>query len=221
MITIELQKRIATSLVLLTLLFFMYQYTYILLSSLIVLSVLSWFELNILINKAFKTNQFINRIQKFLISLSGLIYMAFFSIIMFNAFANIEEKILFTFTLSLCVASDLGGILFGNLFKGKKLTKISPNKTISGCIGSYLLSFLVMIIYYVLFNGLEIIFLTVLTFIIATISQLGDLLISFLKRKARVKNTSNLLPGHGGILDRIDGIIFGAPLGFLLATINI
>ena len=221
MITIELQKRIATSLVLLTLLFFMYQYTYILLLSLIILSVLSWVELNILINKVFKTNKFFSRIQKFLISMVGLIYIAFFSLIMFSAFANVEDKILFTFTLSLCVASDLGGIVFGQLFKGKKLTKISPNKTISGCIGSYVLSFLVMIIYYFLFNDFEILFLIILTFIIATISQLGDLLISFLKRKACVKNTSNLLPGHGGILDRIDGIIFGAPLGFLLATINI
>ena len=221
MITIELQKRITTSIILLILLALMYQYTYILFSSLIILTVLSWLELNILINKIFRINKFFDKVLKLLISMSGLIYIVFFSITMFSSFSNIEDKILFTFTLSLCVASDLGGILFGKIFKGKKLTKISPNKTISGSIGSYLLSFLFMIIYYFLFNDFEIIFLTILTFLISTISQLGDLLISFLKRKARVKNTSNLLPGHGGILDRIDGIIFGAPLGFLLASVNI
>ena len=147
--------------------------------------------------------------------------LTFFSFIMFSSFTNSEDKILFSFALSLCVASDLGGILFGKVFKGKKLTKISPNKTISGSIGSYFLSFIFMIAYYFLFNDFEIIFLIILTFIISTISQLGDLLISFLKRKARVKNTSNLLPGHGGLLDRIDGIIFGAPLGFLIASMNI
>ena len=77
-----------------------------------------------------------------------------------------------------------------------------------------------MLIYYFSFNDFEIVFLTVITIIISTISQLGDLSISYLKRKADVKHTSNLLPGHGGILDRVDGIIFGAPIGFLLASIN-
>jgi len=139
---------------------------------------------------------------------------------MFNALSNFEDKILFSFTLSLCIASDIGGILFGKLVKGKKLTKISPNKTISGLIGSYFLSFIFMIIYYLSFNDFEIVFLIVITFVISTISQLGDLTFSYLKRKAQVKNTSNLLPGHGGILDRVDGIIFGAPIGFLLASIS-
>lgn len=221
MITIELQKRISTSIILIILLILMYQYHYILLSSLIILTILSWVELNILINKVFRINKLFNRLSKFIISSFGLIYLTFFSFIMFSSFTNSEDKILFSFALSLCVASDLGGILFGKVFKGKKLTKISPNKTISGSIGSYFLSFLFMIAYYFLFNDFEIIFLIILTFIISTISQLGDLLISFLKRKARVKNTSNLLPGHGGILDRIDGIIFGAPLGFLIASMNI
>ena len=99
--------------------------------------------------------------------------------------------------------TDLGGILFGKIFKGKKLTKISPNKTISGLIGSYIMSIIFMLIYYFSFNDFEIVFLTVITIIISTISQLGDLSISYLKRKADVKNTSNLLPGHGGILDRV------------------
>ena len=221
MITTELQKRISTSIILIILLILMYQYNYILLSSLIILTILSWVELNILINKVFSINKLFNKLSRFVISSFGLVYLTFFSFIMFSSFSNSEDKILFSFTLSLCVASDLGGILFGKVFKGKKLTKISPNKTISGSIGSYFLSFLFMIAYYFLFNDFETIFLIILTFIISTISQLGDLLISFLKRKARVKNTSNLLPGHGGILDRIDGIIFGAPLGFLIASMNI
>jgi len=140
---------------------------------------------------------------------------------MFSAFSNYEDKILFLFSISLCIASDLGGILFGKLFKGKKFTKISPNKTISGVIGSYIISFLFMTIYLLLFNNFETVFLIIITFIVSTISQLGDLLISYLKRKAKVKNTSNLLPGHGGILDRVDGIIFGAPLGFILTSINL
>ena len=221
MINIELQKRIFTSIILIILLILMYQYNYILLSSLIILTILSWVELNILINKVFSINKLFNKLSRFVISSFGLVYLTFFSFIMFSSFSNSEDKILFSFTLSLCVASDLGGILFGKVFKGKKLTKISPNKTISGSIGSYFLSFIFMIAYYFLFNDFEIIFLIILTFIISTISQLGDLLISFLKRKARVKNTSNLLPGHGGLLDRIDGIIFGAPLGFLIASMNI
>ena len=221
MINIELQKRIFTSIILIILLILMYQYNYILLSSLIILTILSWVELNILINKVFSINKLFNKLSRFVISSFGLVYLTFFSFIMFSSFTNSEDKILFSFALSLCVASDLGGILFGKVFKGKKLTKISPNKTISGSIGSYFLSFIFMIAYYFLFNDFEIIFLIILTFIISTISQLGDLLISFLKRKARVKNTSNLLPGHGGLLDRIDGIIFGAPLGFLIASMNI
>jgi len=138
-----------------------------------------------------------------------------------RSFLNFEDKVLFSYSLSLCIATDLGGILFGNLFKGKKLTKISPNKTRSGVVGSYFLSFLFMIIYYLSLNDFKIIFLIILTFAVSTISQLGDLLISYIKRKAKVKNTSNLLPGHGGILDRIDGIIFGAPLGFILGSFYI
>ena len=218
---IELQKRFITSLLLLILLALMFQYTYILISTLIIFSVLSWFEFKILICKIFIIDNFFNTFIKFLMSTIGLIYIIFFSFLMFSAFSNYEDKILFLFSISLCIASDLGGILFGKFFKGKKLTKISPNKTISGVFGSYIISFLFMTIYLLLFNNFETVFLIIITFIVSTISQLGDLLISYLKRKAKVKNTSNLLPGHGGILDRVDGIIFGAPLGFILASINL
>ena len=218
--TIELQKRIITSTILLAILVLMFQYTYILISLLIILSVISWFEFRILIYKIFKINSFINIFVKLIVSMIALIYITFFSFLMFGAFLNYEDKVLFLFTMSLCIASDLGGIIFGKIFKGRKLTKISPNKTISGLIGSYIMSIIFMLIYYFSFNDFEIVFLTVITIIISTISQLGDLSISYLKRKANVKHTSNLLPGHGGLLDRIDGIIFGAPIGFLLLSIN-
>jgi phosphatidate cytidylyltransferase len=219
--TKELQKRIITSFFLLIILVLVYQFNYILISTLIILSVLSWFEFSILIHKIFKINKLTNIILKFLISLIGLSYITFFSFTMMSSFLNFEDKVLFSYALSLCIASDLGGILFGNLFKGKKITKISPNKTRSGVAGSYFLSFLFMIVYYMSLSDFKIIFLIILTFTISTISQLGDLLISYIKRKAKVKNTSNLLPGHGGILDRIDGIIFGAPLGFILGSFYI
>ena len=144
----ELQKRIITSIVLLITLALMFQYTYLLLSVLIILSVLSWFEFKVLVYKIFIKKTLINIFIKFFLSIMGLIYLSFFSFWMFIAFSNFEDKILFSFTLSLCIASDLGGILFGKIFKGKKLTKISPNKTISGLIGSYIMSIIFMLIYY-------------------------------------------------------------------------
>ena len=112
--------------------------------------------------------------------------------------------------------SDLGGIFFGKVFKGKKLTKISPNKTISGSIGSFILPMSLIPFFYqnqINHNLLSILLITV---IISLTSQFGDLFISLLKRKANVKDTSDLLPGHGGFLDRIDGIIFVIPLGIFL-----
>tara|TARA_B110000211_G_scaffold232859_1_gene297580 strand:- start:694 stop:1065 length:372 start_codon:yes stop_codon:yes gene_type:complete len=119
------------------------------------------------------------------------------------------------------ILSDIGGLLFGKTFKGKKLTKISPNKTISGSIGSFLLSLLLIPIFYEKLIFYDLLTLTMITIVISFISQLGDLFISFLKRKAKVKDTSDLLPGHGGLLDRVDGIIFATPIGiFLLSFFN-
>lgn len=125
--------------------------------------------------------------------------------------------------------SDMGGYIFGRLLKGKKLTKISPNKTYSGAIGSIILSCLSL----PLTNLLQIFFFTELlvnyldlkfllfTFLISFVCQLGDLFASFLKRKINIKNTSNILPGHGGILDRIDGLIFVLIFCFILKLLSL
>ena len=107
-------------------------------------------------------------------------------------------------------------MLFGKTFKGKKLTKISPNKTISGSIGSFILSLLLVPIFYYLFNNLYIFDLICVSVIVSLSCQVGDLFISYLKRRAKVKDTSNILPGHGGLLDRIDGMIFAYPFSYLI-----
>ena len=115
--------------------------------------------------------------------------------------------------------SDIGGFIVGKTLKGKKLTKISPKKTISGSIGSFIFSLALVPFSLVYFHNNTLVSIIVITLIISLVSQVGDLFISLLKRKANVKNTSDLLPGHGGVLDRIDGIIFAIPIGILLFSI--
>jgi phosphatidate cytidylyltransferase len=212
----ELQKRIFTSILLLLILTLMYFYHYILISFLIILVPLGWLEFNILIYKILHEQKLINKIYKIAFSFFGLTYLSFFSILIFIGFTTEELKIVFLYLLGVCILTDIGGFIFGKIFKGKKLTKISPNKTISGCLGSFILSFLFMFVFIYMVDGLNIFSIFVITFCISAFSQLGDLFISYLKRRAKVKNTSNLLPGHGGILDRLDGIFFAIPLGFFL-----
>ena len=117
----------------------------------------------------------------------------------------------------ICIFSDIGGYIFGKTFKGRKLTKISPKKTYSGMIGSYVfpLSLIIILILYLDLNY-NFIFITIF---VSTISQIGDLFISYLKRKAKIKDTGSFLPGHGGLLDRLDGILFAIPVGIFLITI--
>ena len=124
----------------------------------------------------------------------------------------------------ICVFSDVGGYVFGKTFGGKKLTKISPNKTISGSIGSFILSYIGFFVIYLyfgdlLFVRLQIEALVFIPFFISLICQLGDLFISYYKRRAKIKNTGNLIPGHGGLLDRIDGSIFALPIGFIIISL--
>ena len=123
------------------------------------------------------------------------------------------------YIIVICVNSDLGGYIFGKIFKGKKLTKISPNKTISGSIGSFFCSLFAIPIFINDLSHINLSLLILITLVISFVSQLGDLFISYLKRSAKVKDTGNILPGHGGILDRIDGIIFAVPIGFFLLNI--
>ena len=129
----------------------------------------------------------------------------------------------FIFLILVCVFTDLGGYFFGKLFKGPKLTKISPKKTYSGVIGSFSLPILFsyFFINYVNHDYSQILNLNLflLVLIISFISQLGDLIISYFKRVAKVKDTGKILPGHGGILDRIDGLIFVLPIIYFLTEL--
>ena len=126
----------------------------------------------------------------------------------------------FIFILIISVSSDVGGYVFGKLLGGPKLTKISPNKTYAGMCGSYLFSFILGISYLYFFDKLlfseKFSFSFFIILLISTVNQIGDLIISFFKRKQKIKNTGKLLPGHGGLLDRIDGIIFSYLIGYLI-----
>ena len=153
--------------------------------------------------------------KKNLINFFGIIFLVFS---FYSAFFIRENAGLhfFLFIILICIFTDIGGYVFGNIFKCPKLTKISPSKTYSGVIGSFLFSLIIGIIFIrylennLLDNDLTKIIISIL--MISLISQLGDLIISFFKRKAKLKDTGKILPGHGGLLDRIDGIIFVMPL---------
>ena len=134
---------------------------------------------------------------------------------MFFFFSNLTGlKIMLYILLFGCVASDIGGFVFGKLFKGPKLTRISPKKTYAGSIGSLIFTVLTMSsLFFYLLKSLSYQFI-IISLITSIFCQLGDLLFSYLKRKAKLKDTGKFLPGHGGILDRIDGILFGIPIGF-------
>ena len=133
----------------------------------------------------------------------------------------------FLFIIIICIFTDIGGYVFGKTFKGPKLTKISPNKTYAGVIGSFLFSVIAGLIYkkYFIAYYVGIIsdnnyFILLLILFISFISQVGDLIISYFKRKAKLKDTGKLLPGHGGLLDRIDGLIFVLPMIYLIQLIK-
>ena len=209
----EFKKRIITSIILFILLILMYFYTYILIISLIIIALISWIEFYGLISKIF----FSSKILKFIFKSFSLIYLLLLVFSIFYVLSNKPElKIFFVYPILVSIASDIGGLTFGKLFKGKKLTKISPKKTISGSIGSFIFSFLIIPVFIDLIPNHDILSLLMITTLISLSTQLGDLFISFIKRKAKVKDTSDLLPGHGGILDRVDGIIFALPIGYLL-----
>ena len=220
--SIELKKRILTSILLLFLLITMYFYSFIMISALIIMAIIIWIEFYALISKIIRRNKSKDIFFRFMFKVMSLLYLFLFVYFVFvieSYYPSLKLYLLYSVLVS--ILSDIGGLLFGKTFKGKKLTKISPNKTISGSIGSFLLSLLLIPIFYEKLIFYDLLTLTMITIVISFISQLGDLFISFLKRKAKVKDTSDLLPGHGGLLDRVDGIIFAAPIGiFLLSFFN-
>ena len=210
MINKELQKRILSSIILMPVSFFFIiqgSFSFIFFLSLIFLiTSLEWFKMT-------KDNE--------LIKIFGLFFLffSFFSTIYLRQYIGLN---FFLFLIIVCIFTDIGGYIFGKTFKGPRLTKVSPKKTYTGVIGSFLISLIFGLIY-IKYLGqksrilLEIdpIFIILLILLISLISQVGDLIISYFKRKAKIKDTGKILPGHGGFLDRIDGIIFVMPLTYL------
>ena len=207
-------KRFLTSLALLLLVLLMLNYDIILVYCLILLSVISVLEFLKIINKILRNKIFI-AISNFLF----IFYIFLFSVMFFILSNFIQLKFILFVILLGCVASDLGGYIFGKIFKGPRLTKISPNKTYSGAIGSLISTIVLMHIffsYFISLNNFQVIIIGLVTSIFC---QLGDLFFSYLKRKAKIKDTGNFFPGHGGVLDRIDGILLGLPIGFITLKI--
>ena len=138
-----------------------------------------------------------------------------------------ENLVFFLFIFLICISTAIGGYIFGKIFKGPKLIKISPNKTYSGMLGGYIFSFIII---FLLFEYSELLFNTNTKWlpkvylhivIISTVSQIGDIIISYFKRLSKIKDTGKIMPGHGGILDRIDGMIFAFPFAYIVYYLNI
>jgi len=177
--------------------------------SLLLISGLAWREIYTITHRLVRDNILINLLT------------LFYAFGIFAATAAylylLLGPVFFIYILSICICSDIGGYIIGKKIGGKKLTKISPNKTISGSIGSFFFSLLPLLVFYN-FDEYEYsysVYNFLLCLEVSLVCQLGDLFISYLKRKAKVKDTGNILPGHGGILDRIDGIIFAIPFAYI------
>ena len=214
--TKEFNLRFLTSITLIIMLIFMLKYSVVLISTLLLVFVISWLEFNNILENIYKkkTNFNFKNLFKFLV----FIYLLFFMKIIIDEFLQNQPNVSWNlvFVIFVCILSDIGGYIFGKFFKGKKLTKISPNKTYSGMIGSFILSIIFCLVYSYTISFVDFKTIIFLTIIISFFCQIGDLFISFLKRKAKIKDTGNILPGHGGILDRIDGILLALPLGIIL-----
>ena len=148
---------------------------------------------------------------------SYYIYGFLFLIFSFYTFYELSAKLNSIFyVIIICSSTDIGGYVFGKIFKGPKLTKISPKKTYAGVIGGYALSLISLFVIINLIDYETTSIHILLTILISTVSQLGDIIISYFKRLSKIKNTGKLIPGHGGLLDRIDGMIFAFPVYYLI-----
>ena len=154
-----------------------------------------------------------------LYTICGLIFLIFTFYIFYQMSINNLDGVLFV--ILICISTDIGGYVFGKIFKGPKLTKISPNKTYAGMIGGFFLSLISFMILTKLNNNFDItIQLLLIIILLSATSQIGDIIISYFKRLSKIKNTGNLIPGHGGLLDRIDGMIFTFPIFYLVKLLG-
>jgi phosphatidate cytidylyltransferase len=138
----------------------------------------------------------------------GLIVLFIFLLSLLRIYNFEEFNLTFLWLIILTWLSDIGGYIFGKLFGGPKLTKISPNKTWAGAIGSIILSQFAFLIFFLNSNYKFNITIIFMQLFLSIIGQFGDILMSYVKRKNNKKDTSNFIPGHGGFLDRVDGLIW-------------
>ena len=220
----NLSKRVITSFFLLLILCLsLFVHKYFWLVTLVLVSVIAYIEFQNIIKKILK----IKKKSLILLKFFSILYLLFFIFSSYSIYKN--PPIVLIFILLICIFSDTGGFIIGKLIGGQKLTKISPNKTVSGSVGSFIFSLIPTIIFLIIFNYTnnenfkinETTYTIILSLFLSLICQLGDLCISYFKRKANVKDTGSILPGHGGILDRVDGAIFVLPAAFILNIITL
>ena len=229
--TKDLQKRIITSIVLLSLLI-IFNFSKFFGVGMLIFVLFICIEFSELLSKLvgpglIKHHRYSSYPEKINLKYLALQILAIFYVLIvfggtsFELHGRFGNPIFFLFLLSICFFSDIGGYAVGKSIGGKRLTKISPKKTISGSIGSFSFSILALLLFYN-YDQYEY-SLSINNFlfclIISLVCQLGDLFISYLKRKAKIKDTGNILPGHGGSLDRVDGIIFAVPFAYLLVKL--
>ena len=202
----ELVKRILSSIILLPLVFyFLTSGSFLLILFIVLCLIITFYEWNKMSkNKFYK--------------IFGFIFLLF----SFYTFYHLSfELFLLIYVILICISTDIGGYFFGKIFKGPKLTTISPNKTYAGMFGGYLLSLICLIVITNFIDySIKTFQLILITILLSTVSQVGDIIVSYFKRQANIKNTSNLIPGHGGLLDRIDGMIFAVPALYLIELIG-
>ena len=208
--TINLKQRLFTSFLLFLLIVLIAYSSFFLVFSLLILGVLSIIEFSTLLKKID-----LKLLMTLILNTFFVIYIFIFCFLFFFFSNFLHLKILLLSILVGCASSDIGGYITGKIIKGPKLTKISPNKTISGSVGSIFMTMIILsilIFYFTETFNIKILFVAIIT---SLACQFGDLFFSLLKRKAKVKDTGNFFPGHGGVLDRLDGILLGLPLGLL------
>ena len=214
--TKNLLKRIVTSIFLLSLLFIInFNNKLIFVLSILILGTLICVESNNIFSKLVVKKSNLNFL---FLNLSTFLYVFFIFCYFSYKLHNTLGPYFFLYVIFICFFTDIGGYIFGKIIGGKKLTSISPNKTISGTLGSFLFSIIPLFLFLnidninIEFNLKNVVFVL----LVSLVSQLGDLFISFFKRKAKIKDTGRILPGHGGVLDRVDGIIFAVPFSYFL-----